>query len=158
MIVDPIGEGLVDDDLRRSIVVAFGAMALVLFIACANVANLLLAKGAVRKKEMAVRTALGATRGRLVVQLLTENVVLCLLGAAAGIALAFAVMQTARPFLSSLPATTELTLDLRVLGFTGALAVAVCLMTALLPSLQTSFGSLSRALNASSRGSSESSR
>lgn len=156
VLVDPFGQDLVQDDLRRSIVVAFGAMAMVLLIACANVANLLLAKGAARKKEMAVRTAIGASRGRLVVQLLTESIVLCLLGTAAGVALAFAVMRTARPLLSTLPVTAELTLDLRVLGYTAAIAVAVSLLTGLLPSLQTSFGSLSHALNNSSRGSSDS--
>ncbi len=157
VLVEPFDERLVGDSLRQSIVVAFGAVALVLLLACANVANLLLAKGANRKKEMAVRAALGATRGRLLGQLVTESVVLCLLGSLAGVALAFVMIRTARPLLSpSLPVTADVTLDLRVLGYGAAVAVAVCLLIGLLPSLSTSFGKLSRALNDASRGSSRS--
>jgi putative ABC transport system permease protein len=153
--VEPYDERLVGDSLRQSIYVALGAVTLVLLIACANVANLLLAKGAARKKEMAVRAALGAGRGRLMAQLLTECLVLCLLGAAAGIAVAFGLIQAAAPLLAeSLPFTADVGLDLRVLAFTAAITLSVSLLVGLLPSLQTSFGNLSQSMNRSARGSS----
>ncbi len=153
--VEPLDRLLVGDTLRRSLFIAFGAAALVLLIACANVANLLLAKGAARGKEMAVRAALGASRGRLAAQLLTESLVLCLLGGVAGVALASLMIQAATPFLlQSLPYTAGVSLDFRVLAFAAAVAMGVALLAGTLPSLQTSFGNLAQTLNGSSRGSS----
>jgi putative ABC transport system permease protein len=95
--VDPFAQILVGDTLRRSIYLAFGAVLLVLLIACANVANLVLAKGATRRKEMAVRAALGAGRGRLIAQLLAESMVLCLLGGIAGVAMAWLLLHLVTP-------------------------------------------------------------
>ena len=156
--VDRFTQMLVGDTLRRSIYLAFGAVLLVLLIACANVANLALAKGATRRKEMALRTALGASRGRLIVQLLTESLVLCLLGGVAGVALGSMLLHAAAPLVAeSLPFTADLSMDLRVLGFAAAAVMAVLILTGLLPSLQTSFGKLSNALNQAARGSSGSS-
>jgi putative ABC transport system permease protein len=156
--VDPFAQLLVGDTLRRSIVLVFGAVLMVLLIACANVANLVLAKGATRRKEMALRAALGAGRGRLIAQLLAEGLVLCLLGGAAGIALAAFLLRAAAPLVaSSLPFTADLSLNLRVLGFAAAAAMSVLILTGLLPSLQTSFGKLSSSLNQGARGSSGSS-
>jgi predicted permease len=156
--VDPFAQLLVGDTLRRSIYLAFGAVVLVLLIACANVANLVLAKGATRRKEMALRAALGAGRGRLIGQLLTESLVLCLLGGTAGVGLAYLLLHAASPLVAaSLPFTADLRLDLRVLGFAGAAVMAVLILTGLLPSLQTSFGKLSGSLNQGARGSSGSS-
>lgn len=153
--VEPFGKVLVGDTLRRSIYLAFGAVVIVMLIACANVANLVLAKGATRQKEMALRASLGASRGRLIGQLLAESLVLCVLGGVAGVALAYVLLRAAAPLVAeSLPFTADLSLDVRVLGF-GALAVmTVLVLTGLLPSLQTSFGKLSNALNQTSRGSS----
>jgi predicted permease len=155
VMVDPFDQDLVGGSLRQSIVVAFGAVVLVLLIASANIANLLLAKGVARRKEMAVRAALGATRGRLVAQVLIESLVLCLLGGVAGVALAYVLMQAAVPLLArSLPSTASVTLDLRVLAFAAGTAVGVSLLVGLLPSLQLSSGRLSHVLNLASRGSS----
>jgi putative ABC transport system permease protein len=157
--VDPFAQMLVGDTLRRSIYLASGAVLMVLLIACANVANLMLAKGATRRKEMALRTALGASRGRLTVQLLTESLVLCVLGGAAGLVLGAVLLRIAVPLLaSSLPFTADVSMDLRVLAFAAAAVMAVLILAGLLPSLQTSFGTLSNALNQSSRGSSGSNR
>ncbi len=146
--VEPFPQLLVGDTLRRSICLAFGAVLTVLLIACANVANLTLAKGATRRKEMALRAALGASRGRLAAQLLAESLVPCLLGGAAGVGLAYLLLRAAAPLLAgSLPFTADLSLDPRVLGFAAAAAMAVLILAGLLPSLQISFSKLSSSLN-----------
>jgi predicted permease len=153
--VEPFAEFLVADTLRRSIYLAFGAVLMVLLIACANVANLMLAQGTTRRKEMAVRAALGARRSRLIVQLLTESLVLCLLGGVAGVALGMLLLRALAPILAaSLPFTAEIGMNLRVLAFAAIAVMAVLIMTSLLPSLRTSFGTLATALNQASRGSS----
>ena len=156
--VDPFARLLVGDTLRRSIYLTFGAVLLVLLIACANVANLVLAKGATRRKEMALRASLGASRGRLIVQLLAESLVLCVLGGMAGIAAAYVLLRAAAPLVAtSLPFTADLSLDARVLGFAAAAVAAVLILTGLLPALQISFSKLSGSLNQAPRGSSGSS-
>ena len=156
--VDPFAKMLVGDTLRRSLYLAFGAVLIVLLIACANVANLVLAKGATRRKEMALRASLGASRGRLIGQLLTESLVLCVLGGMTGVAAAYLLLRAAAPLVAaSLPFTADLSLDPRVFGFAAVTVMVVLLLTGLLPSLQTSFGGLAGALNQASRGSSGSS-
>jgi len=153
--VDPFAQMLVGDTLRRSIYLAFGAVLIVLLIACANVANLALAKGATRRKEMALRASLGASRGRLIAQLLTESLVWCLLGGMVGIGVAYLMLHVASPLVAaSLPFTADLSVDLRVLYFAAAAVMAVLILTGVLPSLQTSFGKLSSSLNEAARGSS----
>jgi len=130
---------------------------MVLLIACANVTSLLLARGATRNKEMAVRTALGASRGRLVAQMLTETLVLCLAGGVAGVALAQLLLRAALPlFGDSLPFTAELGgLDLRVLTFAAVAVLGLTLVIGLIPALKVSKG-ISASLNQASRGSSRS--
>jgi putative ABC transport system permease protein len=153
--VEPFDLRLVGDALRRQVYLAFGAVALVLLIATATVTNLLLAKGVSRRKELAVRAALGASRGRLLSQLLTETLVLSVAGGLAGLALAAASLRIAVPLLpSSIPTVTEITLDLRVFAFAGLAVLLVTILVGLAPALRASSGSLLQAFQQSSRGSS----
>ena len=139
----------------ESIYVAFGAVIMVLLIASANIANLLLAKAWHAGRRWPFGAALGASRGRLIAQVLTERLVLCLLGGLAGVGLAYLLIYSAVPLMGlSLPSTAAVTLDRRVLGFAAAAAVGVSLLVGLLPSLQLSSGRLSPRLNLAARGSS----
>ena len=125
--------------VRGSLLILFGSVAFVLLIACANVANLQLARADGRRREVAVRTALGAGRGHIVSQLLTESVLLSIAGAIAGLAVAWAGLQivvTLRP--ADLPRLDETTLDGTVLLFTGVLAIVTGILFGLLPALQLS--------------------
>ena len=151
--VRPLAELLLGNNLRRSIAVAFGSVVLVLLIACANVANLLFARGAARRSELAVRVALGAGRGRLVGQLLTECLVLCAMGGAAGVAMAFVLIRGATPLLAdALPFTAELGLNGDALWFTIVVVFVVALVTGALPAWYTSGSDLTEALKQAARG------
>jgi predicted permease len=152
--VEPFDQLLVGDSLRQSIYVALGAVVLVLLIACANITNLLLARSNARAKEISLRAALGATRGRIAAQLLVESLVLGTLGGAAGIGLAAASIAIAAPLVPGLPFTSEIALNLRVLAFATTAALAVSILVGLLPAIRMSAGSTATALNNASRGSS----
>ena len=150
--VEPFIRQLVGDRLRQSIFVALGAVVLVLLIACATITNLLLARSAARRKEMAVRAALGASRGRIAAQLLTESLVLGALGGLAGVGLAAVLIRVAVPVLSAaIPFTADISLNIRVLAFAVVTALSVSALVGLLPAIRLS---TSTALNSAARGSS----
>src|SRR6185437_2065387 len=125
------------DNYRRRLFVLLGAVGFVLLIACVNVANLLLARGSVRGKELAIRAALGAGRGRLVRQLLAESSVLALAGAALGIAVAFALVKgfvAIAPV--AVPRLDQAGINGVVLGFMVAAALATSVLIGVLPALR----------------------
>lgn len=154
VVVRPLSQLLLGSNLQRSIGVAFGAVLVVLLIACANVANLLFARGAARRTELAVRVALGAGRGRLIGQLLTECLVLCALGGAAGVAIAFAMIRAAKTVLAdALPFTAEVRMNSDALLFALVVVLGVVLLTGALPAWYASFADVAESLKQGARGS-----
>lgn len=146
-------------EVRTTLWVLLGAVGFVLLIACANVSNLFLARAAGRGKEIAVRAALGATRSRLIRQLLTESVFLALLGGALGLFVASSGVRliSASPYMP-LPRATGINVDGRVLIFSLVVSVLAGVLFGLAPAWRTSKFSLVTALNEASRGSSAGAR
>jgi len=140
--------------VRSWMLMLLGAVALVLLIACANVANLMLVRATIRAREMGIRSALGASRWRLIRGLLVEGVVLSTLGAAAGIALAYVGVEAIRAWLpAGLPRVAGIQIDLRVLTTAVMVAVATGIFFGIVPALQSSRPDLTRALKDSGRSS-----
>jgi putative ABC transport system permease protein len=142
-------------DLQQSLYILFGAVGFVLLIACANVANLLLARGADRAREIAVRTAMGAQRGRVIRQLLTESVLLSMVGGVAGIGFAYVALSTVVAMAPpNLPRIHETTIDRTVLGFSLLISLVTGIVFGIVPALQISTANLTDALKEATRGSS----
>lgn len=140
-------------DVRPAMVLLSGAVVLVLLIACVNIANLLLARMVTREREIAVRKAVGAGRARVVRQVLTESVLLALLGGVLGVLVAQLCIEGVRAlFGGGLPRMDEVAIDTGMLAFTASLALATGIVFGLLPALQGAHGSLAGRLHAGARG------
>lgn len=143
---------LVTDSLRQPLRMLLLAAALVLLIACANLANLMLARGQARAQELALRSALGAGQSRLLRQVLAESLLIALAGAAAGLAIAKPAIMTLTALAPDLlPAYNAPAVDLRVIATTGVVALATLLMFGLLPAWRAAQSDPLRALQGASR-------
>ena len=152
--VAPLAERVVGD-VRPALLVLLGAVGFVLLIGCANVANLLLARATTRDREIAIRTALGGGRSRLIRQLLTESLMLAAIGGALGLALAvWGTEALGRLAALHLPRAREIGVDWNVLGFTAVVVLVTGIGFGLIPALQTTRPDLQSVLKDSGRGSS----
>jgi predicted permease len=151
--IQPLQETLVGN-VRPMLLVLLGAVILIVFIVSLNIANLLLARASGRQQEMAVRVALGASRGRMVRQMLTESMLLSLIGGAAGIATAVGTLRFGLRFVpSNVPRLNEVRIDWVVLAFALLISILTGLMFGLAPALHSAKGALSSAIREGGRGS-----
>jgi putative ABC transport system permease protein len=151
--VNPYFDDLVQPELRRSLWLLFAAVGAVLLIGCANIANLTLARGTDREHEIAIRSALGARRLRLIRQLLTESILLAILGAVAGLALSNALMHAMKLWFPPdiLPPQANVQMDYGVLLFTMVIGILTGILFGLLPALSGTRPDLVRSLKESGR-------
>jgi putative ABC transport system permease protein len=145
VVVERFSDVAVEEDLKQSLYVLLAAVGMVLLISCANIANLTLVRGSAREREIAIRSALGGERWRIIQQFLTESVLLSVCGGVLGLALGYAGMAALKaavpPF--TLPATANVALDVRVLIFTLALSVLTGIVFGLAPAIVTTRSNLS---------------
>ena len=153
MTLEPLDAAVIGMDLRRTSMLFLGVVAIVLLLCCANVANLLLVRATARSRELALRAALGADRFRLVRQLLTESLVLSVIGGALGLALGAGILQVAPSIMPAglLPPAVELTFDRRVVAFCAGAALFVGLLFGLAPAWQATALPTAQALGAGGR-------
>jgi putative ABC transport system permease protein len=151
--VRPLHDHLVGARTRSWMLMLLGAVGIVLLIACANVANLLLARASAREREVGIRAALGAGRWRLVRQLLVESLVLSVVGSAIAVVLAWWGVQLLRTSMPpGVPRVAEIALDLRVLGAAAVVSILTGVLFGIVPALQLSRPDLANALKEGSRG------
>ena len=148
--VEPLKETTIGDS-RRSLWLLFGSVTLLLFIACINVVALLLSRSAQRQHEISVRFSLGAPRGALIVQLLTETFLLALIGSGLGLFLAAAASGIFRSLAAQLPRVEEIHLDARIVLYSLACSVVVTLLSGLVPAIRGTRRNLSASLAQSGR-------
>jgi predicted permease len=147
----PLADVVVSADTRRELFFLLASVVLLLFIACANVSSLQLVRASVRTREIAIRTALGGGRGRLIRQLVTESLLLSILGGAAGILVAHWTLHFFRTAAAaSLPRADEITVDGRVLLFACVVSIGAGVIAGLIPSAQASVLDVQRGLKAGS--------
>ena len=148
------GQTEIRDEIREPIRIMAGVVLVVLLVSCANVANLLLARGRARSREVAVRIAIGAHRTRILRQLLTEGALLGVLASLAGLVLAQWISSALLPALTpaGIDATPTYALDLRIVSFTCALGIACSILFALIPALRTTEGAMRVGFQDGSRG------
>ncbi|MGZ8846894.1 MAG: ABC transporter permease [Pyrinomonadaceae bacterium] len=153
--IRPMMEVLVGNTVRDTLWILFGAVAFVLLIACANIANLLLARATSRRKEMAIRAAMGAGRWRIARQLLTESLLLAILGGGIGLVIArLTIKWILYVSPTAIPRSREITLDWRVLAFTLGVSVLTGVLFGLVPALQAGEVDVHETLKEAGRGTS----
>ena len=158
--VDRYLDRVVEDNLRRSLYVLLSAVGAVLLIGCANLANLLLARGAGREREVAIRSALGAGRRRLIRQFLTESLLLAGLGGAVGVVVGFGLMTALKTWIPRylLPSEADVRLDGRVFLFTAGIVILTGLLFGMAPAVHAAHTDLGGSLKEGGRGATASRR